>query len=108
VWSNDGARIALRRPASPRFKICVMDADGGNQTQLTHNDLPDLTPAWSPDVERIYFHRPTSDPGSPLVRQQLWCVAADGSSEQILVPSNVSTGSTLFANVGVLRVKSGV
>jgi Tol biopolymer transport system component len=107
VWSNDGKRIAyMCRTGSPRFEICVIDANGANNTRLTINDLPDLTPAWSPDDQRIYFHRPTPDPGTSQVRQQLWWVTADGSSEQILVPATEPTGSTLFANVGVLRIKT--
>ena len=105
-WSNDGTRISyMCRTGSPRFEICVMDAGGGNQTQLTHNDLPDLSTAWSPDDQRIYFQRAMPEAGG--VRNQLWWVAADGTTEQILVPPAAPTGSTLFPNIGVLRVKSG-
>jgi TolB protein len=107
VWSNDGTRIAyMCRQGNPRFEICVMDADGANQTRLTHNDLPDLTPAWSPDDQRIYVHRPIPEPGTTFVRNQLWTIAADGSgTEQSLVPPTEPSGSTLFANVGGLRIK---
>ncbi len=107
AWSHDGDRISyMCRTGSPRFEICVMDADGSEQTQLTHNDIADLTSAWSPNDDRIFFHRPMLEPGTPFARNQLWWVAADGSNEQILVPSEAPTGSTLFADVGVLRVKA--
>jgi len=107
-WSHHGDRIAyMCHAGSPLFEICVMHADGSNQTQLTDNDIGDLTTAWSPDDDRIFFHRPMPEPGTPFVRNQLWWVAADGSTEQILVPSSAPTGSTLFADVGVLRVKTG-
>lgn len=59
----------------------------------------DLTPAWSPLDDRILFHRPTGTPS----RNQLWWVTADAATQQILVPASELTGSTLFANVGVLR-----
>jgi Tol biopolymer transport system component len=102
-WSHQGDRIAyMCHAGSPLFEICVMNADGTNEHQLTDNEFPDLTPAWSPNDDRIFFHRPT---GTPF-RQQLWWVAADGTTEQILVPSEAPTGNTLFANVGVLRVKT--
>jgi TolB protein len=106
VWSNDGSRIAyMCRTGGPRFEICVMDANGDNPTRLTVNDVADLTPAWSPDDQRIFFHRALSEPGG--VRNQLWWVSVDGTTEQSLVDPEAPTGSTLFANVGVLRVKTG-
>jgi Tol biopolymer transport system component len=100
-WSHHGDRIAyMCHGGSPRFEICVTDLNG-NPTQVTHNDLPHLGPAWSPDDTRIVFNRPTPGRGN-----QLWWVTADGSTEQLLVPSEAPTGSTLGANVGVLRVKT--
>ena len=37
----------------------VMDADGGNQRQLTDNDRRDEEPQWSPDGTRVAFHAQT-------------------------------------------------
>ena len=36
-------------------QIYVMDADGGNQRNLSDNDSDDWNPAWSPDGRRIAF-----------------------------------------------------
>jgi len=94
------------RTGSPRFEICTMAADGASQMQLTDNELPDLSTAWSPNDDRIFFQRAMPEPGTTFVRNQLWWVTSDGATEQIVVPSSEPTGSTLFPDVGVLRVKT--
>jgi Tol biopolymer transport system component len=100
-WSHQGDRIAYScQGGSQRFEICVTDVNG-NRTQITDNALAHLGPAWSPDDQRIFFNRGTPGRGS-----QIWWVAADGSTEQLLVPSTEPTGSTLGPDVGVLRVKT--
>jgi Tol biopolymer transport system component len=99
-WSHQGDRIAyMCHAGSTRFEFCATDVNG-NWTQLTDNDIAHLGPAWSPDDQRIFFNR-----GTPGRGNQIWWVAADGTTEQLLVPSSEPTGSTLFPNVGVLRVK---
>src|SRR5438552_1356084 len=52
AWSPDGTRIAFESNANPDggnpehdMEIWVMDADGANPTQLTHNALHDEGPA---------------------------------------------------------------
>jgi TolB protein len=100
-WSHQGDRIAyMCHGGNPTFQFCVTDVNG-NQTQLTDNALAHLGGAWSPDDQRIFFNRGTPGRGS-----QIWWVAADGSTEQLLVPSTEPTGSTLGPDVGVLRVKT--
>ena len=49
------ARIAFDSDRDGDFEIYVMNADGSNVTQLTHNYANDLVPDWSPDGGRIMF-----------------------------------------------------
>ncbi len=71
-----------------------MAADGTKQRQLTDNDDPDLSTAWSPNDDKIFFQRAMPVPGTPFRRNHLWWVTSDGTTEQILVPSDGATGST--------------
>ena len=60
AWSPDGSEIAFmswRDGIDP--EIYVMDADGSNETNLTHNGgIGEWWPAWSPDSSKLSF---TSD-----------------------------------------------
>ena len=102
-WSPDGAHIvySCRKasgvvpapPALPDFEICVMNADGSGQVQLTDNSVGDLTATFSPDGEKILFHQTPAN--------QLWTMNADGSA---LTQLTNPPGLNLLANWGVLRV----
>jgi len=60
-WSPDGKRIAFTRwwtrgPGAPKGALSeafVMNADGSNVTQITHDSLWAWYPAWSPDGTRL-------------------------------------------------------
>lgn len=68
-WSPDGARIAFsaaRDMHGIEYDIYVMDADGGNRTQLTHTGHSHVSsaPDWSPDGTKIaFFSRAYEDIG---------------------------------------------
>ena len=53
AWSPDGAKIAFTR-SKAKDQVWVMDANGGNEAQLTQWGEND-NPAWSPDGVRIAF-----------------------------------------------------
>jgi Tol biopolymer transport system component len=106
AWSPDGTRIvfscrigAATLPNAP-FQICMMNADGSDEQQVTNDPLQtgqDLTPSWSPDGQRIVFHR--NVPGQGF---QLWTMNPDGT-DQMQITS--TPGISLLAHWGVLRVK---
>ena len=102
-WSPDGSRIAFacrRGPpvvptGPPTAEICVMNADGTGQVQLTFNNVPDLIPTWSLDGTQIVFVRTVSG------RQQLFRMNADGTEvTQITDTVGVNTA----ASQGVVKV----
>ena len=62
AWSPDGTKIAFESNsnvdgANPEgdMEIWIMDADGANPTQVTHNALHDEGPAWSPDQTMLTY-----------------------------------------------------
>lgn len=58
AYSPDGQWIAYMSNYSVgdgTAEIWLMQADGSKQQQLTHNDVDDLYPMWSPDSSRIAF-----------------------------------------------------
>ena len=88
-WSPDGKRIAFSSNRDghvidgfPTHEIYVMDADGGNQQNLTNNPNDDRSPSWSPDGERIVFqsNRDKDNPGN----YEIYVMDADGGNLQRL------------------------
>ena len=47
-WSPDGRKIVFTSNRDGNYEIYIMDADGGNPTNLTQNGAKDEMPAWSP------------------------------------------------------------
>lgn len=61
VWSPDGTRIAFTRQIRQgddqifNQEVFVMNANGGNQINLSNHPATDENPVWSPDGTRIAF-----------------------------------------------------
>ena len=81
AWSPDGSKIAYMRRAAgntSRFRIWVMNADGGGQSQLSPDTGAaddDVNPTWSPDGTQIAFA--SSRAGNSTFG--IWVINADGS-----------------------------
>lgn len=82
VWSPSGSQVAFIRENTTgkpvgAAAVFVMDADGGNEKQLTPWELRAADVAWAPDGTALSF-RSEPDPGAEFVGD-LYTVAADGS-----------------------------
>ena len=99
-WSPDGKRIAFvsdrdehvidNNPGGlPNYEIYVMDADGGNQQNLTNNPNSDSLPSWSPDGERIVFssNRDGNRDGN-RGNYEIYVMDADGNNQQRLTDND--------------------
>lgn len=76
AYSPDGTQIAFAGRRGASFDLFVMGADGTGTRQLTSTRENDGHPTWSPDGERIAFHR-----GDP---SHLYVMNADGSGQRRL------------------------
>ena len=74
-WSPNGREIAF---VGPGLKISVAQADGTGVRKLTSGLDRQVSPAWSPDGERILY---ASDRGDSF---DIWSIKPDGSGNQRL------------------------
>ena len=101
AWSPDGKRILyVARKGGPDFELCVMNADGTGQTQLTDNAVGDLTSSWSLDGRQITFHRIVS-PG----RFQIFTIDANGTGERQITDTVGLNGFPKWGRVAVAAAR---
>jgi Tol biopolymer transport system component len=72
--TGGGDKIVFTSERDGNPEIYVMEADGGNQTNLTNHPAADATPVWSPDGTRVAF---TSDRSG---RSNLYVMDAGGGN----------------------------
>ena len=72
---SNTARIAFTSLRDGNAEICIMDADGRNQENLTNNPAYDGHPDWSPDGTKIAFA--SNRDGGPF---QIHVMDADGKN----------------------------
>jgi len=84
IWSPDGTKIAFVKGFSGKnAEIYVMNADGSDPENLTHNPSGDDSPVWSPDGTKIGF---VSIRDGDM---EIYVMNADGSSQMNLRCSNL-------------------
>ena len=81
LWLRHGfaaqkSRIVFATLRFDNLEISVMDADGGNQENLTNHPVDDMDPAWSPDGTKIAFVSNRNDGV-----YQVYVMDADGTNQ---------------------------
>src|SRR3954447_24330022 len=79
AWSPDGREIAFESNLDGDMEIYVMNADGTNVRQITHNTIWDEGPAWSPDGKRLVFSHGADD-----LHLDIFTMDADGTNQRQL------------------------
>ena len=103
VWSPDGQKCLYVKGSMEKnqAKIWVMDANGGNPTQLSTSTTScnDIDPRWSIDGKRIVF---ASNRGSVQGRQNydIWIMDADGGHLTQLTTNSSCDDKPVFAPDG--------
>src|SRR5918992_66089 len=89
VWAGTfpgpNGQIAFVSLRDGSDEIYVMDAEGGDQTNLSNNDADDFNPSWSPDGEMIAF---SSDRENGI--DEIYVMNADDGSDVTRLTDNIA------------------
>jgi Tol biopolymer transport system component len=89
-------RAGLVRPT--RLELFVMNADGSDQVQITHNGAANFGPFWHPDGKHIIFSSNVDDPKGRNF--DLYLIAADGSNLERVTYHDSFDGFPMFTRDG--------
>ena len=110
AWSPDGRQVAFESNLDGDSEIFVMDADGTNVRQLTHNTLWDEGPAWAPDGTKLAFSSGADDTHLDIftmnldgtdVRQLTTYPGRDESPDWGVNPGPAAVGGTVPATLSL-------
>jgi Tol biopolymer transport system component len=106
-YSPDGKKIVFLGGWETMYgNICVMNADGSDRKQLTHNaddgrqmDEPSSDePAWSADGNSIIFDSNQYDPHLGRRAAETWIMNAAGSNQRVFIPHMYGEGRNPWIN----------
>jgi Tol biopolymer transport system component len=89
-------REALVRPTT--LELFVMDADGGNQRQVTRNGAANFAPFFHPDGKRIIFSSNVADPRGREF--DIYLINTDGSGLERITYADGFDGFPMFSSDG--------
>jgi Tol biopolymer transport system component len=118
-WSYDGKKIVYRaeHPKNPseeadyqdllakglirpgNLELWVMNADGSNKHQVTHNGSANFAPYWLPDGKRIIFASNQADPKNGR-DFDLYIINEDGSGQERITWHPDFDGFPMFTSNG--------
>ena len=90
--SRDGSLLVVGRGPTPleddkhRAELWVMDAGGGNAREITHNDVEEGQPEFSPDNSRILFLAETNEKLEPYYNSNVFVMPAAGGTPKPVLP----------------------
>jgi TolB protein len=118
-WSYDGTKIVYRaeHPKTPEeikdykglfaaglirpgnLELWVMNADGSNKHQVTHNGAANFAPYWLPDGKRIIFASNQADPKNGR-DFDLYVINEDGTGQERITFHPDFDGFPMFSSDG--------
>lgn len=99
VWSPDGSKMAFQSWRDGNRDIHVMNADGSDRTNVTHDATNNYDPVWRPDGLGVTFVSAVDNLGSR--RYDLYFVNADGTvRERTHIPSFDSLSALFWFPTG--------